>query len=301
MPVHRWLCGLFRKIFPARQPPPERPYTIYTTEFDQTVSYLDLAGSYDLDERFSESDFEAQKVAYEEASRGASEPLGLCEPSIPAADLAVTILVDHSGSMAGENAIIARKIVELLDSTFLSWGIDHEVLGFTTSSWRGGRSAEKWRTLSNWPYCGRLCDLLHIVYRDFSDRTLLANRMEPILDGRLLKENIDGEALEWARSRLQSHGKQQNRIILVSDGAPVDDMTLYTNEGDILVRHLLKTVDEISLRAGWKIGGIGVGYDCREYYASSVWFGDLPIDTCELRQFLCKLLSVPANSVTDEA
>jgi cobaltochelatase CobT len=125
--------------------------------------------------------------------------------------------------------------------------------------------------------------------------------MEPMLDPRLLKENVDGEAIEWAASRLTAQGKKQNRIILVSDGAPVDDMTLYTNEGDILVRHLLQTVDEINLRAGWKIGGIGVGYDCREYYASSVWFGDLSIDTGKLRHFLSQLLSIPASSVADEA
>lgn len=290
-----WLKNFVSRTLASRPSLHGLPYIPYTTEFDRVVSYQDLTGSYDPDERYTVSEFAAQRAAFVLASGQLPPHPGLAAENLEADELAISILIDHSGSMRGDNAITARQVVEVLDAVCLSAGIDHEVLGFTTRSWGGGLSAKKWRSRQYTTHCGRLCDLLHIVYRGFGDRTPLGSRLDPMLDARLLKENIDGEAIEWAASRLEAHGKPQNRIIIVSDGAPVDDMTIHVNSNDLLAGHLKEVVEAIRLREGWEIGGIGIGYDCRDYYAPSVYFDHWPIDADMLEQFLHQLFTVSGS------
>lgn len=189
---------------------------------------------------------------------------------------AITLLVDQSGSMRGEKIAETAAATKWVAGYLTEIGIACEILGFTTSSWQGGYPRLEWIDAGKPAYPGRLNALLHVIYKSF-DEKLDDQSWNTMLHPELLKENIDGEALSWAVSRLRERNEARKLLVIVSDGAPVDDSTLAENGPTILERHLRDTLEKINQVGDIKIGGVGVGYDVNRYYDISAGSDDLSL------------------------
>ena len=207
-------------------------------------------------------------------------------------DHVASLLVDHSGSLRGQKAILACVLVDVLADFLERLGIRYEILGFTTSSWKGGKSRRRWNYFLRPNNPGRLCDLLHIVYRMAHDTAPGAPRsIRNILRPSLLKENVDGEAIQWAVRRLEDCKEQHKTIIVISDGAPVDDSTLLANSEEYLENHLVEVVKQLQGQPDFRIGGIGIDYDVDRYYARSAVLRSLGDLDGHLMQFVGDLIA----------
>ena len=186
-------------------------------------------------------------------------------------DTVVSLLIDNSGSMRGRPITVAAMSADILARTLERCGVKVEILGFTTRSWKGGFSREKWVNESKPKAPGRLNDLRHIIYKaaDQPWRRARKNLGLMLREG-LLKENIDGEALMWAYQRLVGRPEQRRILMVISDGAPVDDATLSANPGNYLERHLRDAIDFIENRSDVAITAIGIGHDVTRYYRRAV-------------------------------
>lgn len=187
-------------------------------------------------------------------------------------DAVVTVLVDHSGSMRHDGILSAVSILELTEFLLGKLGIHLEVLGFTTTSWKGGRSRELWLERSRPPSPGRLCDLLHIVYRPASavERGPASDRYLGMLRQGLLRENVDGEAVQWAAERLRAVPARRRILLMLSDGAPNDDSTTAQNGGRFLQWHLQEVVEALQQAGDIHLCAIGIGHDVAAYYPNAV-------------------------------
>jgi cobaltochelatase CobT len=190
-------------------------------------------------------------------------------------DTVVTLLIDNSGSMRGRPISIAAISADILARTLERCGVKTEILGFTTRAWKGGQSRETWLAAGRPPQPGRLNDLRHIVYKKADEpwrraRTSLGLMMR---EG-LLKENIDGEALLWAHARLLARPEERRILMVISDGAPVDDSTLSVNSGSYLERHLRQVIGWIETKSPVELAAIGIGHDVTRYYARAVTIMD---------------------------
>ncbi len=190
-------------------------------------------------------------------------------------DTVVTLLLDNSGSMRGRPIMVAACCADILARTLERCGVKVEILGFTTRAWKGGHAREAWLNALKPPLPGRLNDLRHIVYKsaDAPWRRSRRNLGLMMREG-LLKENIDGEALAWAHSRLIARPEQRRILMMISDGAPVDDSTLSVNSGSYLERHLRQVIDEIETRSPVELLAIGIGHDVTRYYRRAVTVTD---------------------------
>ncbi len=190
-------------------------------------------------------------------------------------DTVVTLVIDNSGSMRGRPITVAATCADILARTLERCGVKVEILGFTTKAWKGGQSREKWLANGKPPTPGRLNDLRHIVYKsaDAPWRRSRRNLGLMMREG-LLKENIDGEALMWAHSRLLGRREQRKILMMISDGAPVDDSTLSVNPGNYLERHLRAVIDQIETRSPVELLAIGIGHDVTRYYSRAVTIVD---------------------------
>jgi len=190
-------------------------------------------------------------------------------------DTVVSLLIDNSGSMRGRPISIAAITADVLARTLERCQVKVEILGFTTRAWKGGESRETWLASGRTPNPGRLNDLRHIVYKgaDAPWRRARANLGLMMREG-LLKENIDGEALEWAYRRLISRSEQRRILVVISDGAPVDDSTLSVNPSNYLERHLREVIAMIEKRSGVELLAIGIGHDVTRYYGRAVTVTD---------------------------
>ncbi len=186
-------------------------------------------------------------------------------------DTVVTLLIDNSGSMRGRPISIAAICTDILARTLERCGVKVEILGFTTSQWKGGKSRKKWIEDGKPANPGRLNDLRHIIYKaaDAPWRRARRNLGLMMREG-LLKENIDGEALAWAHGRLLARPEQRRILMVISDGAPVDDSTLSVNSGNYLERHLRAIIEEIETRSPVELIAIGIGHDVTRYYRRAV-------------------------------
>ena len=190
-------------------------------------------------------------------------------------DTVVTLLIDNSGSMRGRPISIAAISADILARTLERCGVKTEILGFTTRAWKGGQARETWLAAGRPPQPGRLNDLRHIVYKKADEpwrraRTSLGLMMR---EG-LLKENIDGEALLWAHARLMARPEDRRILMVISDGAPVDDSTLSVNSGSYLERHLRQVIGWIETKSPVQLVAIGIGHDVTRYYARAVTIMD---------------------------
>ena len=191
-------------------------------------------------------------------------------------DTIVTILIDNSGSMRGRPITIAALCADILSRTLERCSVKVEVLGFTTKNWKGGQSREDWTKRGKVKNPGRLNDLRHIIYKSADNHWRRSkNNLGLMLKEGLLKENIDGEAINWAYSRLKKRGEERKILMVISDGAPVDDSTLSVNSGDYLEKHLKKMVRLIENKEDIEILAIGIGHDVSRYYKKAVKISDV--------------------------
>lgn len=245
-------------------------YYAFTRKFDEVVSAADLADEAELDRlygyltRISEERKDERRWL-----RGIDELNSIVAKLAAPLSLSVTILLDLSGSMRGRPisfvAVTAAEFIKALDR----WGIRCELLGYTTRAWKGGQSREAWLAAGKPANPGRLNDLRHVIFKAFDESTsaALPNLGLLVREG-LLKENIDGEALLWAYARLKAETTQRKHILVLSDGAPVDDSTISVNPGDFLERHL-KSVLSWLAQQPVTISAIGIDHDISRYYPNS--------------------------------
>ena len=264
---------------------PHRPrgdaYHPFTTEFDRQVSARDLDGVLGRLSPGEARGFAEAAAAHRSAMEGWRAPATIRALDASArlravrngdfSDTFVSLLVDHSGSMKGQRIMLAAAGCEIAQDMLFHLGCGFEVLGFTTVSWRGGESRKRWKREGRPDNPGRLCDLLHIVYRDGdrvthpSDTTSLSDMLRP----GLLKENVDGEAILWAAGRQRKRPHSRKIIIVLSDGAPVDDSTLMENGLAYLEAHLRHVLGELSEAQDVRLHAIGIGYDVSRYYPNA--------------------------------
>ncbi|RWC44731.1 MAG: cobaltochelatase subunit CobT [Mesorhizobium sp.] len=190
-------------------------------------------------------------------------------------DTVVTLVLDNSGSMRGRPITVAATCADILARTLERCGVSVEILGFTTRAWKGGQAREKWLKDGKPPNPGRLNDLRHIIYKSADHPWRRARRnLGLMMREGLLKENIDGEALLWAHNRLIARPEQRKILMMISDGAPVDDSTLSVNPGNYLERHLRAVIELIETRSPVELLAIGIGHDVTRYYRRAVTIVD---------------------------
>ena len=191
-------------------------------------------------------------------------------------DTVVTLLIDNSGSMRGRPITIAAICADILSRTLERCSVKVEILGFTTKNWKGGQSREFWTKNSKPKTPGRLNDLRHIIYKGADTHWRQAkNNLGLMLKEGLLKENIDGEAISWAYNRIKKRKEERKILMVISDGAPVDDSTLSVNSGDFLEKHLKKMVKFIENKSDIEILAIGIGHDVSRYYDRAIKITDV--------------------------
>ena len=191
-------------------------------------------------------------------------------------DTVVTLLIDNSGSMRGRPITIAAICADILSRTLERCSVKVEILGFTTKNWKGGKSREQWNKLGKTKNPGRLNDLRHIIYKSADTHWRQSKKnLGLMLKEGLLKENIDGEAITWAYNRLGKRKEERKILMVISDGAPVDDSTLSVNSGDFLEKNLKKIVKFIENKSDIEILAIGIGHDVSRYYKKAIKISDV--------------------------
>ncbi|GAO38206.1 hypothetical protein SCH01S_10_00160 [Sphingomonas changbaiensis NBRC 104936] len=268
---------------PNSCPSSDLSYAPYTTKFDVVVTAADLDDHLGY---LGIRDGEQLEQAWQELQSGlspwrtklhllASEADARIRAHLSAAERAstvVSLLFDQSGSMRGQKMLFAAATADLAREFLVTLGIRCEVLGFTTVRWRGGKSRRRWKWRLGRPRKpGRLNDLLHVIYRDADDvRTSTGGpELKQMLRHDLPKENIDGEALEWASDRLRSRPEPRKLLIVLSDGAPVDDSTLLENGPTYLADHLRAVVERIDRETVIEVAALGIGYAAHDFYRLS--------------------------------
>ncbi len=216
-------------------------------------------------------------------------------------DTIVTLLLDNSGSMRGRPIMVAACCADILARTLERCGVKTEILGFTTKAWKGGQAREAWLAAGKPANPGRLNDLRHIVYKSADAPWRRAKRSLALMmrEG-LLKENIDGEALAWAHRRLQARPERRRILMMISDGAPVDDSTLSVNTGNYLEMHLRQVIEEIETRSPVELLAIGIGHDVTRYYRRAVTITDPAELAGAMTDKLCELFAEDAPKALDQ-
>ena len=198
------------------------------------------------------------------------------EKEIKFEDTTVTLLIDNSGSMRGKPIMIAALTTDMIAATLEKCKIKVEILGFTTKAWKGGKTREYWLNNGKMKNPGRLNDLRHIVYKSADQNSKKSKiNLGLMLKEGLLKENIDGEALLWASSRLSKRPESRKILIVISDGAPVDDSTLSVNNSNYLEKHLKSTILSIEERSKIELLAIGIGHNVGQYYSKAITIHDV--------------------------
>lgn len=294
----------------ARAPRPD--YKVYTRDFDEVVRPLDLCSDEELTRlrqtldqhlgdlqrsvgRFAnrlqrvlmaqqrrswEFDLEEGQLDCARLTRVLLDPLSPLtfrqERETPFRDTVVTLLIDNSGSMHGRSIRVAAVCADILCSVLERCGVATEILGFTTVAWKGGQARERWVRSGYPPNPGRLNDLRHVIYKSGDAPWRQSRRNLGLMMRKgLLKENIDGEALEWAHSRLLQRSEQRRILMMISDGAPIDDSTLSSNPGRFLERHLRHVIARIERVAEVELVAIGIGHEVGQYYARATTIHDV--------------------------
>jgi len=186
-------------------------------------------------------------------------------------DTIVTLLIDNSGSMRGRPITVAALSADILARTLERCGVKVEILGFTTRSWKGGKARDEWIKNGRPTSPGRLNEIRHIIYKSANTpwRRSKTNLGLMLREG-ILKENIDGEAIEWASDRLKKRPENRKILMVISDGAPVDDSTLSTNSGSYLDKHLRKIIKKVEINSNIELLAIGIGHDVTRYYKQAL-------------------------------
>lgn len=300
-----------RQDLPFSNRPPESDYRVFTTQFDETITAEELCDTAELDRlrgfldkqlthlqgavarlanrlqrklmaqqnRAWDFDLEEGLLDTARLTRAVTDPMSPLafkqERDTNFRDTVVTLLLDNSGSMRGRPITVAATCADILARTLERCGVKVEILGFTTKAWKGGQSRESWIGAGKPPTPGRLNDLRHIIYKSADAPWRRARRnLGLMMREGLLKENIDGEALLWAHERLMGRPEQRRILMMISDGAPVDDTTLSVNPGNYLERHLRYVIEDIETRSPVELIAIGIGHDVTRYYRRAVTIVD---------------------------
>jgi len=287
-------------------------YKFYTQEFDETISADELESDEEIlrlrqnldqqllnlknfisklanklqrkllakQNRSWEFDLEEGSLDTSKLTRIIMDPLNSLsfkkEKDIKFKDTLVTILIDNSGSMRGKPISVAAICADILARTLERCSVKVEILGFTTKHWKGGQSREKWMNNQKPLFPGRLNDLRHIVYKSADTPWRQSkNNMGLMLKEGLLKENIDGEALKWAYNKILKRKEERKILMVISDGAPVDDSTLSTNPSDFLENNLKQVVKWIEKSSSVELLAIGIGHDVTRYYNKAIKIADV--------------------------
>ena len=291
--------------------PPQFEYRAYATQFDEVIAATELCDTEELDRLRSYLDqqlvhlqgavtklanrLQRRLMAQQNRSWDFDQEEGLldaarlarvvinpmqslsykAEKDTEFKDTVVTLLIDNSGSMRGRPISIAAISADILARTLERVGVKTEILGFTTRAWKGGQSREKWLADGRPAQPGRLNDVRHIIYKQADEPWRRAKKSLGLMmrEG-LLKENIDGEALLWAHQRLIGRPEDRKILMVISDGAPVDDSTLSVNSGSYLERHLRQVIGWIEARSPVELVAIGIGHDVTRYYGRAVTIMD---------------------------
>lgn len=291
---------------------PQSDYKIWSTKYDETITAIELADEEELnrlraylDQQLSnlqsvvtklanrlqrrlmaqqnrswdfdqeEGMLDAARLARVIVSPGSSLSYKI-ERETQFRDTVVTLLIDNSGSMRGRPISIAAISADIMARTLERCGVKTEILGFTTRAWKGGQAREDWLAAGRQPMPGRLNDLRHIIYKKADEPWRHAKRnLGLMMREGLLKENIDGEALLWAHNRLIARAEDRRILMVISDGAPVDDSTLSVNHGGYLEQHLRKVIEMIETRYPVQLVAIGIGHDVTRYYKRAVTIMDV--------------------------
>jgi cobaltochelatase CobT len=290
---------------------PETDYKVYTTRFDEIVEAVELCDDEELGRLRAYLDqqmgglqtvvtrlanrLQRRLLAQQTRSWDFDQEEGLLdaarlarvvvnpahalsfkiERDIEFRDTVVSLLIDNSGSMRGRPIAIAAICADILARTLERCGVQTEILGFTTRGWKGGQSREAWLADGRPPSPGRLNDLRHIIYKRADEPYRHARRhLGLMMREGLLKENIDGEALLWAHNRLIARPEERRILMVISDGAPVDDSTASANGGSYLERHLRQVIEWIEKRSTVELIAIGIGHDVTRYYERAVTIMD---------------------------
>jgi cobaltochelatase CobT len=301
----------WRPQMPFSNMSPEPTYKVFTNAFDEIISAEDLCDPEELqrlreylDKQLSNLqgvvarlanrlqrrllakqnrswDFDLEEGLLDAArlSRVVTDPLHplsfKMEQDMDFRDTVVTLLLDNSGSMRGRPITVAATCADILARTLERCGVKVEILGFTTRAWKGGQAREQWLAAGKPDAPGRLNDLRHIVYKAADSPWRRARRnLGLMMREGLLKENIDGEALLWAHARLLARHEQRRILMVISDGAPVDDSTLSVNSGNYLDQHLRQVITEIETRSPVELIAIGIGHDVTRHYRRAVTIVD---------------------------
>ncbi len=212
-------------------------------------------------------------------------------------DTIVTLLIDQSGSMRGQKMLMTAASADIVQDFLRGLGIAVEILGFTTRSWRGGKSRWLWILRGRPQNPGRLCDLLHIIYKDANeawDGTGSWSFLQ-MLRPELAKENIDGEAIQWAAGRLRARPERHRKLLVISDGAPVDDSTLDANDLEYLQRHLEEVIAALQSSGDIAFAALGIDHWVERYYPRFKTVSSLGDIGPALLGLLAELLTVPAD------
>jgi len=301
-----------KKKFTSKKNIFEKNYKVFTNEFDEIIKAEDLENDIELDRlranldqqlhqlknfinklanklqrkllakqnRSWEFDLEEGLLDTSKLSRVIIDPYNSLsfkkEKDVDFKDTLVTILIDNSGSMRGKPITVAAICADILSRTLERCSVKVEILGFTTRHWKGGSSREKWMKNDKPRLPGRLNDLRHIIYKsaDVPWRQSKKNMGLMLKEG-LLKENIDGEALKWAYNKMSQRKEERKILMVISDGAPVDDSTLSTNTSDYLETNLKEVVKWIENKSNVELLAIGIGHDVTRYYKSAVKIVDV--------------------------
>jgi cobaltochelatase CobT len=255
----------------SAEDPPEPFYHPYTTIFDREChgsELLDLLTTEGIDTRMARDAGPidpAERLRQFKNSHAIA--MGTVAPSKNVTGAAICILVDQSGSMAESMPRISGELFAALENLEAS-GAKTMLTGFTTVGWYGNRSRRQWLTEGRPGYPGRLCDLLHVTYSDF-DEVTESKHLAPLLEPAIFFENIDGEAIVWAEQALHKMPNAKRALIVVSDGAPVDDSTLHENGPSFLWNHLQLVIGDCLARAEIAIGGIGINHRVESLFPAS--------------------------------
>ncbi len=300
-----------RQDLPFSNRPPVSDYKVFSTQFDETITAEELCDLAELDRlrgfldkqlthlqgavarlanrlqrklmaqqnRAWDFDLEEGLLDTARLTRAVTDPMSPLafkqERDTNFRDTVVTLLLDNSGSMRGRPITVAATCADILARTLERCGVKVEILGFTTKAWKGGQSREAWIGAGKPAAPGRLNDLRHIIYKSADAPWRRARRnLGLMMREGLLKENIDGEALLWAHDRLMARQEQRRILMMISDGAPVDDCTLSVNPGNYLERHLRHVIEDIETRSPVELIAIGIGHDVTRYYRRAVTIVD---------------------------
>jgi cobaltochelatase CobT len=278
--------SFFKKIFTRRTTDPgfivKTNYYAFTTDFDQIVRSEDLdralgplcledAAILDKAWQTYELSLTSLRTEWTLAGIRIGSQLATQIPRPEREDTTVSLLVDHSGSMRGQSILMAAAAVDTAQDFLRNLGCKVEVLGFTTTSWKGGNSRKRWQAFGSPPRPGRLCDLLYIVYRSADDMRVssLGNRLKNMLRTDLLKENVDGEALQWASERLLRAPERHKFLFVLTDGVPMDDSTLAANSPNFLTGHLQKVISDLEYDGRVSVMAINLGHQAADFYKTS--------------------------------